>query len=226
MKRTVLTGLLSVALLSAFSGCGGCGVSEEERRAAELEEAAEELSEAAERMGEASGNEMADALEGFGEALGGALGANSDDPDREPVEREALRNVVPESMGGMERTSINSARDGAMGMTVTHAEAEFRDGESRFEFKVTDLAGVPFAGMAGAAWAMADIDRESDTEIERTMTYRGHRGYEKYNSASNSGELNFMVNGFMVEGRGYNMSRDQIQNAMDDAPTRQLEGLR
>ncbi|NNF58807.1 MAG: hypothetical protein HKN04_11255 [Rhodothermaceae bacterium] len=225
MKRTVLTGLLSVALLSAFSGCGGCGVSEEERRAAELEEAAEELSEAAERMGEATGNEMAEAMEGFGEALGGALGANADNADLEPVEREALRNTVPESMGGMERTNISSAREGAMGMTVTHAEAEFRDGESRFEYKVTDMAGVPFMAF-GAMWMNAEIDRESDSEIERTMTYRGHRGYEKYNSNSNSGELSFIVNGFWVEGRGYNMSRDQIQNAMDDAPVRELEGLR
>ena len=222
MKRVVIIGLLTVAL----SGCGGCGPSEEERRQAELEEAADRLGEAAENMGQASGEQMGEALENFGDALGDAMGTTSGAQDAEPVEREALRNVVPESMGGMERTSISSARDGAMGMTVTHAEAEFEEGDAHFEFKVTDMAGVPFAGMMGAAWTMADIDRESDDEIERTMMYRGHRAYMKHNTASNSGELSVFVNNFLVEGRGRNMTRQQIEAAMNDAPISQLERLR
>lgn len=222
MKHLLIVGLLTVGL----AGCGGCGQSEEERRAQELEEAAEELSDAAEEMSEAAGGQMGEAMENFAEALGGAMGAGSNSEDYEPVERQVLRDLVPERMGGMTRTSIESARDGAMGMTVTRAEAEFEGEEGRFEFKITDLAGVPMAGMLGAAWTMAEIDRESDTEVERTMTYRGHRGYEKYNSSSNSGELSVIVNGFLVEGRGRNMSREQIQAAMNDAPLAQLERAR
>lgn len=197
----------------------GCGPSPEERRQAELEEAAENLEDA---VGEGAEG-FADAMGEFGQALSGADGEGE---DYAPVERQALAGTIPESMGGMDRTSIESARDGAMGMTVTHAEANFQGEQGSFVLKVTDLAGVPMAGMMGAAWSMADIDRESETEIERTFEHEGNRAYEKYNSSSNSGEMSIIVDGFLVEGRGSNMSRDQIRAVMGDAPIDELRSLR
>ena len=222
MNRSLATLLLSTLLIFAMSGCSGCGQSPEERAVSEFEEAAENLEDA---FGDGA-EDFADVIGAFGEALGGAMSGDDDDEDYEPVERTALRDVMPESMGGMDRTSIESAREGAFGFTVTHAQAEFEGGEGRFTLKVTDLAGVPMAGFMGAAWAMADIDRETDTEIERTFRHNGNRGYEKYNSATNSGEMSVIANGFLVEGTGTGMSRAQIQAAMGDAPFRDLERLR
>lgn len=203
----------------SITALSGCGPTPEEQAANDLREAAENMEDA---VGEGAEG-LADAMGAFGDAMNRA---GADGENYEPVERQALAGVIPESMADMERTSIESARDGVMGMTVTHAEAEFNGENGSFTLKVTDLAGLPMGGFMGAAWAMADIDRESGTEIERTFMYNGNRAYEKYNSASNSGEMSVIVDGFLLEGRGRNMSREQIQETMGDAPIRELGGLR
>lgn len=209
-----------LSLVAVF--VSACGPSPEEQAARDMEDAANEMSEAMEEGGE----DFSDAMGAFGEALGNAMGEGGNNEDYEPVERVALRDAMPESLNGMERTNLESAREGAMGFTVTHAEAEYQvDEEGTFRLKVTDLAEVPMIGMM-AAWSIAEIDRESDTEIERTFDYEGHRAYEKYNSASESGEFSVLVDGFLIEGRGRNMSRDQIRDAMDDADVRDFRGLR
>ncbi|MDX1440710.1 MAG: hypothetical protein R3284_12485 [Rubricoccaceae bacterium] len=217
MNRFLMLAVLGLLVLPFAA----CGPSPEEQAAQDLEDAAEDLEDAANEGAE----DFSDAMGAFGEALGNAMGGNADGTDYEPVEREALRDAMPEELNGMERTNIESAREGAMGFTVTHAEAEFQAGEGTFVLKVTDLADVPMIGMM-AAWAMAEIDRESGTEIERTFNFNGNRAYEKYNSASESGEMSVLVDGFLVEGRGRNMSRDQIHDAMEDAPIGRLGGLR
>ena len=219
MNRSLATFLLSTLLIFAMSGCGQ---SPEERAVSELEDAAEELEDA---FGEGA-EDFADAIGAFGEALGGAMSGDDGDEDYEPVERQALRDVMPESVGGMDRTSIESAREGFGGITTTRANAEYQDGESRFELTITDLAGMPFAGIAVMGWAGVEIDRETDTEIERTFEFEGNRAMEKYNSASNSGEISVMAYGFHIEGRGYNMSREQIHEAMGDASIGELGRLR
>lgn len=219
MNRSLATFLLSTLLIFAMSGCGQ---SPEERAVSEFEDAAEELEDA---FGEGA-EDFADAIGAFGEALGGAMSGDDDGEDYEPVERRALRDVMPESVNSMDRTSIESAREGFGGITTTRANAEYQGGEGRFELTITDLAGIPFAGIATIGWAGVEIDRETDTEIERTFEFEGNRAMEKYNSASNSGEISVMSHGFHIEGRGYNMSREQIHEAMGDAPIGELGRLR
>lgn len=222
MNPPLATLMLGTLLIFAMSGCSGCGQSPEERAVQDFEDAAEELEDA---FGEGA-EDFADAMGAFGEALGGAMGADGDGEDYEPVERQALRDVMPESVNGMDRTSIESTREGFGGITMTRANAEYQGGEGRFELTVTDLAGMPFAGIAAMGWAGVEIDRETDTEIERTFEFEGNRAMEKYDSSTNSGEISVMAHGFHIEGRGYNMSRDQIHDAMGDAPISELGRLR
>ncbi len=218
MNRFLATLFLGALLIPAMSGCGP---SPEERAAQDLQDAAEELEEAASENAEG----FAEAMGAFGEALGGAMNEGADGEDYEPVEREALRDAMPESIAGMDRTSIESAREGAMGFTTTTATAEFQGEEGIFELTVTDLAGIPFAGLAAFGFGV-EVDRETETRIERTFEFEGNPAKEEYDSSSNSGEISVMANGFVFEGRGQNMSRDQIHEAMGDVPINQIGGLR
>lgn len=216
MNRTLLSLLAVTVLMPAFAGCGP---SREEQRQDAVEDAAEEMERRAED-GDAAG-----AMEAFGNAM---EQMNSGEGRAEPVDFRVLKERMPESIEGLARTSHTGERGGAMGMAVSQAEAVYEgdDGE-RLTIKIVDLGNVPQVAMMGYGWALADIDRESDDEYERTMRFQGHRGYEKYNTTSRSGEMNLLVAGrFMVEADGRNVDMDVIRAAVEAVDLGELEDMR
>jgi hypothetical protein len=214
MKRTLTLGL-SAAL---FVGCG-----EEERQAEALEQAAEQMNEAAEQ---AEANDPAAAMEAFGNAMEQMQGAQG--TTAEPVDFRRLKDLLPEELAGLRRTTHTGERSGAMGMTVSQAEADYEgDDGASVDVKILDLAGVPTFGMLGYAWMMAEVDRETETGYERTITHRGHRGYEEYDSAGRSGQFQLVVaDRFMVEVRGSNVDMDRMKAAVDGLDLDALAGMR
>ena len=51
---------------------------------------------------------------------------------------------------------------------------------------------------------------------EKTITYKGSKGYEKYDNEGKYGELSILVaKRFIVEANGNNISMDQIKAAVD-----------
>lgn len=210
MNRTLTLGLLAALLVAT-----GCGPSEEERRAQAMEEAAREMEEAAEA------GDLAGAMEALGQAMGGGEGR------AEPVARERLRDLLPEQAGGMARTDISSERTSAMGFAVSQAEATYEGGDGSVDVKIVDMGNFPGLAMMGLGWAMGEMDRESDQGFERTVTYRGHRGYERYDNSGRDGELQVLVaDRFLVEVDGSNVAMDQIRGVADDIDFGALEGMR
>src|SRR5690606_34951503 len=127
------------------------------------------------------------------------------------------RDLLPEEAGGMRRTSISSESQNAMGFAVSQAEAAYEGDEGSADVKVMDMGNFPGIAMMGLGWAMGEMDRESDQGFERTMRYRGHRGYEKYDNRSRRGELQVLVaDRFLVEVDGRNVDFDQIREVADD----------
>jgi hypothetical protein len=212
MKRT-----LSVGLLAAFLVALGCAPSQEERQAEALEDAAQELEEAA------SSGDLAGAADAMSDALEQAGGGERADP----VPRERLRDLLPEDAGGMARRSISSESISQMGFAVSFAEAEYEGDGSTVTVKVTDMGNFPGIAMMGLGWAMGEIDRESDTGYERTITYRGQRGYERYDTPGRSGQMQVLVaDRFLVEGNGNNVEMDQVRSVLDDVDFGALERMR
>ena len=58
--------------------------------------------------------------------------------------------------------------------------------------------------------------KESDTGFERTITYKGSRGHEKYDSSRKRGEMQVVVaDRFVVEVRGRKVEWKAIRSAME-----------
>ena len=211
-----LTPLLAALLLAPL--LVGCS-SEQEQREDAIQDAAERMEEAAEE-----GN-MGEAMEAFGEAMEGMA---SGEGRADPVDFRVLKEMLPEEAGGLRRASHSGERGGAMGMVVSQAEADYEgDDGATVDVKIVDLGGVPQIAMMGYGWAMAEVDRESDDGFERTMEYRGHRGYEQYDSSSNRAEMNLLVAGrFMVEAQGRNVDMDRLRAVVDDVAIDDLEDMR
>ncbi len=219
----VILALLSFTLIS------GCGKNSEQKK---LEKASEKMEEAGEKMAESMGKGMegigegvegvADALKQMGEALGG-------DSTIEPVDFRELKALLPEKLGDLNRTSATGEKTSAFGIKVSEAEAVYENDDGQFlNIKITDMATMKkMVMMAQFGWMMADFDRETDTGYEKTMTYKGIKGYEKYDTESKDGEIQLFVGErFVVEVNGSNVKIEDLKNALDKLDLKKLEGLK
>ena len=135
-------------------------------------------------------------------------------PPAEPVNVRELRALLPESLDGMERTNAEGATQGAMGFSISEAEATYK-GDGEIDIKISDLGALPSLGMMGLGWTMADVDRETNSGYEPTLTLGGQRGYRKYDSETRDGEFSLAVaERFLVAVEGDNVDDDRIEAAL------------
>lgn len=193
-KRFLVMAMGLIALL--FMGCGGSG-----QEAAGSESEGGSQSEP-KNLSEAM-DEVQKALDGDGEA-------------KEVVDFRELKKMLPEKVVGMERTSHTGEKAGAMGFNMSTAAAEYRDGERELEVAIVDFAGVGMAMMGLAQWSTVEIDRETDSGYERTITLDGYKAFEKYNRNTKTGELAVLVGDrFIVSANGRNMEEGDFKKAID-----------
>lgn len=147
-----------------------------------------------------------------------------------PVDFRDLKKLLPEELDEMNRVNASGERTSSMGINVSKSEADYRseDGKKRMDIKITDLGSVSgLTGFATFAWAFGDIDKESDTGFERTIDYKGHRGYEKYNFKNNSGKIQTLVaKRFMVEVDGNGVTHEELQDALGRIDIGVLEDMK
>jgi len=136
------------------------------------------------------------------------------------VDFRDIRALLPESLPGLKRTDLHGERTAALGMTIAYASAEYRQdgGRKTVSVKISDLSGTGALAFAQMG-LLGEIDRETDDEIERSVTIGGHKGIEKYNSRRKTGELNLFVgNRFHLEVSGTDVEAREVRdivNALD-----------
>ena len=163
-------------------------------------------------------------------AMGGAMAAGATGGKKvDVVDFRELKGMLPTSLGGLKRTEATGEKGGAMGITVSTAEGRYSsdDGKS-ISVKLADIGSLSgIAGMAAYAWATHEIDRESDSEYEKTTTFKGYKALEKYNKGSKSGEFSVLVGGrFVVGAEGSNVSMDALKSAVGSVDLRKLDGMK
>ena len=146
----------------------------------------------------------------------------------EPVNFRVLREMLPESVAGMERGEVEGATDGAMGFSISRVEATYPGDEgAQIDIGVMDYGAIPSMAMMGLGWTMADIDRESGSTYERTVTFGGERGFRSYDSEALSGEFSLIVaDRFHVEVTGTNVPDDDLEAAVRAVDLAGLNDLR
>jgi hypothetical protein len=198
-----------------------CGKSDEEKAA---EAAAKQMAEAITAAG-AAGAAGAAAV---GNAI--AAGALAAGKASDAVDFRTLKELLPEDINGMPRTSSDGEKNSAMGFTLSRAEARYETQGSNASIKIeiSDVGAMTgMAAMAAYAWASMDVDRENETSYEKTTTIKGYRGYEKFDRQTNFAELSLMVGGrFMVELEGNEVGVDALKAALDKIDLGKLEGMK
>ncbi|MBE0571195.1 MAG: hypothetical protein IH618_06590 [Ignavibacteriaceae bacterium] len=148
----------------------------------------------------------------------------------EVVDFRELKALLPENLGDLKRTNTEGEKSGAMGFTISKAEADYNneDYSQRIDIEITDMTGASgFAGLAAWGWAMADIDKETESGYEKTTKYKGHKAFEKYNNEYKDGSIEVLVSGrFMVSVNGNNVPMTAIMSAIDQIDVGKLEAMK
>ncbi len=198
MKKSFLVGsLLVVALWS-------CGGKEEEQAKEEPKNAMEAIQQMADKAKEMQEKGPVD-----------------------PVNFRSLKELLPADAAGFERTEATGEKNGAMGFSISQAQGKYEKDDARIEIDIVDTGGVGGMAMMGmAAWAMAEVDKETKSGYEKTTRINGMKAYEKYDNDSKDGEVNVIVaNRFVVNVKGRNVSMDQIKDTLDDLDLDKLAKL-
>lgn len=144
-----------------------------------------------------------------------------------PVDFRELKALMPESVGDFKRTNLEGEKVAAMGMNISHADADYSnaDNSASIDMKITDLGSISgISGLAAYGWYMVDIDKENETGYEKTISYKGNKGYEKYDNQGKYGELSILVaKRFVVEANGNNVTMDQMKAAINMIDVGKLE---
>lgn len=143
----------------------------------------------------------------------------------EVVNFRDLKDLLPETLIGLNRTSHTGEKAGAMGFSISQAEASYGEGDKTMDINIVDGGGIGMAQMGFAAWAMAEIDREDDNGWAKTTTIAGHKAYQEHNN-DGSGSVGILVGGRGVINVEYDgLNEDEVEKAVRSLDINQLESL-
>ena len=160
----------------------------------------------------------------MGKMLGAVSGTNG---SVEALAPDQIKTFLPDSLGGLKRTSISAQRNSAMGMQVSDASAEYsNDSNQHITLEVTDTGGAK--GFVAMAAAMApEQDKETDHGYDKTHTVDGNMVHEAWDTQSKSGEYSVVLGQrFTVKATGNADSIDQLKQAVSSVDVNKLESLK
>jgi hypothetical protein len=141
---------------------------------------------------------------------------------RKAVDIAVLQAMLPASIAGFSRSSIEST---ALGVGGSQAQGRYeRDGQS-FALSVTDMAALGAMASLGAAVGVQS-NREDADGYERTRTIDGELVTEKWNRTRKSGEYGTTVaSRFMVKAEGTADDIAVLKGAVDSIDSGKLRSL-
>jgi len=221
--------MMSVLFTSCFLDGKSAEEKRKEKQKEELQESLEELGESLENVGEGISKNVeggvADALKGMEKALSG-LKKGGDGETVETINFRRLKEFMPESFAGMERTKHQGSTSGIAGFKASVAKGKYEDGNKSINIEITDAGGLGSALMGMAAWSSLEIDEENDDGYKRTTTFDGHKALEESNTRRDKCSLNLIVgNRFIVTVKGRRVGIDQLKKFVKSIDLDELADL-
>lgn len=174
--------------------------------------------------GNAATPNLGDALGGFLNSMGAAMGGSQ---PVAPVDFHSLQALLPASLPGMKRANGGGSNSQSMGVKSSTAHAQYRGaGNQSIQVSITDLTGV--AGVMGMSSVLPkDTDSESDDGYEKDVTVGGRPMHEKFTKAGQQGSLQVIVGKrFEVDVDGAGVSMEAVHAAMGQMDLTKLESMK
>ena len=146
--------------------------------------------------------------------------------DVQPVDFHALKDMLPASLPGLNRTEASGQSGEAMGMKGSSATASYSDGANAgVTIEIADLGSL--SGLASLATRFdPKMEKETATGYERTRTISGQLVHEQYDRQAKSGETSVLVgNRFSVSVHGHGVDATQLTGALQAVDMARLPKL-
>lgn len=141
------------------------------------------------------------------------------------VDPGALQNLLPGSISGWNRTSVENQGGAAAGIGGSNARAEFQSGDQNFSLSVTDTGVLGNIATLGGA-VSATSNKQTTTGYEKSEMQGGNRVEEKWDNQSKSGSYSVLVaSRFAVEASGSAPSIDTLKSAVASVNLGQLQSM-
>jgi hypothetical protein len=141
------------------------------------------------------------------------------------VDPTALQNLLPGSISGWNRTSVENQGGGAAGISGSNARAEFQSGDQSFSLSVTDIGVLGNIATLGGA-LNASSNKQTTTGYEKSEMQGGNMVEEKWDNQSKSGKYSVLVaSRFSVEASGSAPSIDTLKSAVAAVNLGQLQSM-
>jgi Yip1 domain len=170
------------------------------------------------------GTNPAAAVGGLVTALGGALGG---DHPVTAVDFKTLTALLPAALPGMTRTSAQGDNQGAVGVRVTSAKADYQgDNGTAVHIEITDMSGV--SGLMGLAGALVQTTTsQSDSGYERDQSIAGRNVHEKYDTRAKKGDLSvILAKRFQVDVTGDGVDMGTLEQSLGQVDLARLESMK
>jgi hypothetical protein len=215
MKRSIIFYLLIILLYLVW----GCGKSGEDQPNDKPETEEKETK----KTGIKGLDDFVDKMEDLNKEF-------EEEREVEVVDFRLLKDMLPEEVGPLPRTSATGEKNSGMGFTVSETRGKYtaEDSNQRIEIEIKDMGGMKgWANLAAWGWTIAEVDKETDTGYERTMEYKGHKGFEEYDNESQDGSIEvFVAKRYMLSVKGWNVPMDLIKEGLDEVPVGTLEEMK
>jgi hypothetical protein len=135
--------------------------------------------------------------------------------DVKPVDFHALKDMLPTSIAGLNRTAASGQSGEALGMKGSSATGNYSDGSgAQITVDITDLGSM--SGLAGLASKFdPNMEKETDTSYERTTRVDGQLVHQRYDRQSKSGSFDVVIdNRFAVSVQGSNVPPETLAAAI------------
>jgi len=141
------------------------------------------------------------------------------------IAADVLQNLLPASLNGLPRTSIESQSGGAGGIGGSNAEARYGSGDGAIKLSVTDMGAMGGLAALGGAFNVQSSKQEG-TRYEKVGKVDGRMTTEKFDSADKRGSYGTIVGDrVMVRAEGHANSIDVLKAAVAGVDLAKVEGL-
>lgn len=136
-----------------------------------------------------------------------------------PLTNEELKSWLPEEINGMKRISFKAGQASMMNISSIEATYANEDKSKKFFISIIDGAGET-GSMATMGMRMAlsqEFEEEDENEYRKTITRKGQKVIEEYNSKNNRTNIKMMGDKrFYLESTGTNMDVSETWKALDN----------